>query len=88
MASRQPSDSNPKTPEDAFGIVLRRLRLRANWSQEELAHRSGYNRNYISLLECGRNSPSLKTIFNLADAFERRPSELLREMERKLRPRS
>jgi transcriptional regulator with XRE-family HTH domain len=48
---------------------------------------SGYNRNYISLLECGRNSPSLKTIFNLASCFELKPSEFMAEMGRLLRTR-
>ena len=85
MPSNQPNGRNPKSPESAFGVVLRRLRQQEHWSQEELAHRSGYNRNYISLLECGRNSPSLKTIFNLASCFELKPSEFMAEMERLLR---
>ncbi len=68
-------------------MVLRALRLEEKWSQEELAHRSGYNRNYISLLECGRNSPSLKTIVNLAAVFDRKPSEFMAEMEKLLKAR-
>ncbi|MEQ1726704.1 MAG: helix-turn-helix transcriptional regulator [Sphingopyxis sp.] len=53
-------------PEVAFGIVLRELRKQRELSQEVLAHESGLERNYISLLELGRNSASLKTLFKLA----------------------
>ena len=85
MLPKQPIGRNPKTPEGAFRIVLRTLRRQEDWSQEELAHRSGYNRNYISLLECGRNSPSLKTIFNLSTVFRRKPSDFMAEMEKLLK---
>lgn len=55
--------------EIAFGKVLRELRKGRDWSQEDLAFESGIERNYISLLELGRNSASLKTIFKLAPAL-------------------
>ena len=53
-------------PEIAFGQVLRELRKRQGLSQESLALESGIERNYVSLLELGRNSASVKTIFKLA----------------------
>lgn len=56
-------------PEIAFGQVLRVLRKGQGLSQEALALESGLERNYISLLELGRNSASLKTIFKLAPAL-------------------
>ncbi len=56
-------------PEIAFGQVLRELRKGCNFSQEALALESGLERNYISLLELGRNSASVKTIFKLAQAL-------------------
>ncbi|NOT20084.1 MAG: helix-turn-helix transcriptional regulator [Sideroxydans sp.] len=46
--------------------MLRELRKQRELSQEVLAHESGLERNYISLLELGRNSASLKTLFKLA----------------------
>lgn len=56
-------------PEVAFGVVLRRLRQQKGWSQEKLAFEASLQRNYVSLLERGRNSASVKTIFKLAKAL-------------------
>lgn len=55
--------------DEAFGQVLRELRLKRGWSQETLAFEAGVDRNYISLIELGRNSPSLKMIFKLCGAL-------------------
>lgn len=56
-------------PEKAFGQVLRELRKGRDLSQEALALESGVERNYVSLLELGRNSASVKMIFKLAPAL-------------------
>ena len=56
-------------PEAAFGLVLRELRKRQKLSQEALAYEAGLERNYVSLLELGRNSASVKVIFKLAPAL-------------------
>ena len=66
------------TPEGVFGQVLQEIRRRRKLSQEQLGFESGYHRTYISLLERGRKSPSLNTIFQLALALRISPSELLR----------
>ena len=60
-----------------FGRVLRRLRQEQGLSQEELGFRSGYHRTYISLLERGRKSPSLRTIFQLAEVLGVNPSQMI-----------
>lgn len=72
---------SPSTTE-AFGEVLRELRLGASLSQEALAHECGLHRTYISALELGHHSPSLDTLFMLAGALGVRPSELVRRVER------
>ena len=69
------------TPEEAFGKVLREIRQEHSLSQEELGFDSGYHRTYISLLERGRKSPSLNTVFQLAAALGVSPSDILRRTE-------
>jgi len=66
--------------EKAFGLVLRRLRQGRGLSQEALGFESGYHRTYISLLERGRKSPSLQTLFNLSGALKIDPAELIRQV--------
>jgi transcriptional regulator with XRE-family HTH domain len=68
-------------PEVAFGIVLRELRKQRELSQEVLAHESGLERNYISLLELGRNSASIKTLFKLSPVLGVPVSEFVRQVE-------
>lgn len=52
-------------------------------SQEELAHRAGLHRTYISDIERGARNPSLKTLTRLADALELATSDLIRLGESK-----
>ena len=68
-------------PEIAFGQILRELRKGCNLSQEVLAMESGLERNYISLLELGRNSASVKTIFKLAPALDVTVAEFMSMVE-------
>jgi tetratricopeptide (TPR) repeat protein len=54
----------------AFGTVLRRARLAAGLSQQDLAERSGVSVRQISYLESGRTrNPYRKTVRLLADAL-------------------
>ena len=68
-------------PELAFGQVVRDLRRKKGLSQEALSFACGRHRTYVSLIERGVNSPSLKTIWLLAVALEVRPSDLVRAAE-------
>jgi transcriptional regulator with XRE-family HTH domain len=61
-----------------FGEQLRQIRLRVGLSQEELAHRSGLDRTYVSSCERGRRNLSLEAIIKLARALGVAPSELLK----------
>jgi len=72
-------------PEVAFGIVLRELRKQRELSQESLAHDADVERNYISLLELGRNSASVKMIFKLASALGMSVSEFMALVDAKHR---
>ena len=70
-------------PEEAFGIVLREQRKRRGLSQESLAHEAAVERNYISLLELGRNSASVNMIFKLTAALGVSVSEFMTLVEGK-----
>lgn len=70
-----------KTPEEAFAEALREARVAVGLSQEALAHEAGRHRTYVSQLERGMKSPSLKTLFLLAKVLETTPSRLLRRVE-------
>jgi len=77
---QQTAETSP-TPEQVFGRVLQQLRRARRLSQEKLAEESGCHRTYISLLERGRYSPSLTMLFQLAEALDLNPSDLLRQVE-------
>lgn len=64
-----------------FGAALRRVRLAAGMSQEQLGLESGVQRNFISLIETGQNQPTISTITKLARALGMRPSELVAQAE-------
>ncbi len=71
----------------AFGDVMRSLRLKAGLSQEELSFRCGRHRTFVSVVERGKNAPSLTTIWLLAEALDVAPSELVRLVESRIRER-
>lgn len=76
------SGTAPISPHDAFGQVLRKHRLAAGLSQEQLGLESGVQRNFISLIETGQNQPTITTIFKLAQAMGIKPSKLVAESEK------
>lgn len=64
-----------------FGIVLRRRREAAHISQEDLAEKAGLHRNYIGLLERGKQIPSILVVERIATALDTTASSLLRSAE-------
>jgi transcriptional regulator with XRE-family HTH domain len=81
MKKNTSKDSEDRPIAKSFGQVLQQLRRDHGLSQEELGFASGYHRTYISLLERGRKSPSLRTIFELAKAFKVNPSEIVERVQ-------
>lgn len=72
-------------PDQAFGQALRYARTKRKWTQTDLALRAGVDRNYVSLIELGRNSPSVRLMFRLCDALDITPSDMLKDVERRMR---
>ncbi len=69
------------TPEEALGQALRDARLKVGLSQEALGEACDRHRTYVSLLERGKHSPSIKTLFSMAEVLGTTPSRLLRRVE-------
>ena len=67
--------------EKIFGEELQKIRKDKGLSQEQLGFESGYHRTYISQLERGVKSPSLKTIFRISKALSIPPSKLIQRIE-------
>ncbi|MBS1880353.1 MAG: helix-turn-helix transcriptional regulator [Actinobacteria bacterium] len=57
------------SPQERFAINLRRVRIKAGVSQEELARRCDLHRTEISLLERAGREPRLGTMTKLAGAL-------------------
>jgi transcriptional regulator with XRE-family HTH domain len=70
------------------GGELRRLRERANMTQEQLSFRAGLSRPYISQLERDLKSPTLDTLFLICDALDVSATNVVRRVDaaRKRRP--
>jgi transcriptional regulator with XRE-family HTH domain len=50
-------------------------------SQEQLAFDSGFDRTYISMVERGVRSPTIRSVVRLADVLEVPSSEIVARME-------
>ena len=81
MKKSSPKGDGDRSVAKLFGQALRQLRLERGMSQEELGFASGYHRTYISLLERGKKSPSLQTIFQLAKALNVEPSQMVERVQ-------
>jgi transcriptional regulator with XRE-family HTH domain len=68
-------------PEKAFGQALREIRESKEISQERLALEGGFDRTYISLIERGINSPTIRVLVGIAAVLKVPPSKIVRRME-------
>lgn len=69
----------------AFATELRARRGAAGLSQEALAFQCGVNRTFVAKLELAQTSPSLSTLFRIAEGLEAEPGELIDAVARRLR---
>ena len=65
-----------------FGQVLRKLRVEAGLTQEELAARLDYNSSgYISRLELGEKKPSVELLFAIAKSLNIKAWRIVQMMD-------
>nr|WP_211656336.1 helix-turn-helix transcriptional regulator [Planococcus sp. MSAK28401] len=68
----------------AFGRVIKRIRLEKGISQERLAELVELHRTYISDIERGGRNVSLVNIYRIAEGLEVRVFEIFQELEKEL----
>ena len=64
-----------------FGHALREIREEHDISQERLALEAGFDRTFVSLLERGLRSPTIRTVVKLAEVLKVKPSAIIQRME-------
>ncbi|MFN3792761.1 MULTISPECIES: helix-turn-helix transcriptional regulator [Massilia] len=64
-------------PGLAFGKMLRKVRKEACLTQEQVAHAAGVERIYIGMIERGERQPTVRVVFKLANAVNKKASELI-----------
>lgn len=70
-----------ETIDIVFGKVLRDLRNKSLKTQEELALDAGLERTYISMLELGQRTPTIKTLAQLSQALKVPMSDIVKQFE-------
>ena len=65
-----------------LGTELRKAREAAGLSQERLGFKADVHRTYVSMLERGKASPTVETLFRLCRAMRIRASDFIRRIEK------
>lgn len=68
-----------------LGETIKQRRTNLNLSQEKFAELCNVHRTYISQIERGLKSVSVKILFSLAENLNTTPSELIKEVECQLK---
>ena len=72
----------------AFGIVIARLRVQKGLSQETASGLAGIARSHLVMLENGKKTVRLDTLWRIAEALDIRPGELVRLVEQEAEQRA
>lgn len=64
-----------------IGKTVKAIRMKQGLSQEDLAHECDVDRSYISMIEVGRNEPSVTKIFDLCKGLKIKPSDFFKMVE-------
>ena len=65
----------------SLGQVLRQHRKQAGLTQEDVAHRAGFDRSYVGMLENAGCSPTLVSLSCICEVIGVRLSDVIREAE-------
>lgn len=70
--------------DQILGLEIQRRRVEQGWSQEYLAEVTSLHRTYISQLERGLKSPSIRVLSHITNALGISMSEFLEVVEERL----
>lgn len=71
----------PSNLDRILGLEIQRRRTEKGWSQEYLAEVTGLHRTYISQLERGLKSPSVRVMNHITNALGLTMSDFFRAVE-------
>jgi len=63
--------------QEKFGQNIRKVRTKADLTQEQLAERAGLHKNYYARVERGEENPSYETIEKIVKALKVKSSAVL-----------
>lgn len=67
-----------------FGNLIKQARLAAEMTQEDLAARASLTREYVSLLERNKRSPTIEVFIRLVRAVGLSPDQVILAIEKTL----
>ena len=67
-----------------IGDLLKTARLAAGLTQEELAEKAQLTREYVSLLERDKRTPTIQVFIRITRAARLSPADLIQEVERRM----
>jgi transcriptional regulator with XRE-family HTH domain len=77
-------ESNWKEEKKQFGTkigqIIKEERLKRGLTQRQVTEKAGFYRTFIGLIENGKYSPSVFTVWRIAKAMDVELSELLRKL--------
>jgi len=79
--------SQADTVGGMIGDILQRARRKQQLTQEKVALRAHLSREYVSMVERGRHSPTVDALLRICRAMGIQASEVIRELERPARSR-
>lgn len=71
----------PVILKQIIGKTVKAIRIKQGLNQEDLAHECNVDRSYISMIEVGRNEPSVTKIFELCRGLKIAPSDFIKMVE-------
>jgi DNA-binding NtrC family response regulator len=71
----------PDRLRERLGHKIKMLRVERDWSLKDLAAATRLSISQISSIERGANLPSMESLLAISKAFEKKPSEILAQIE-------